>query len=688
MAEPEAWAKARQSLARVQGSTPMASDYNYYNQYWPNVYSPYYNYPSYPNYQQPVGPPPQNQWAYPPPPQHQAPPPPPPPPAHHIFNEPPKLGSFGSPNHQAPTNYQPPQPQQQPTSQSSNGVIRFKLQQKQQPKTNFDKPSLPGFSAPSDKPQGTESCSNSAKETSSAANRTNAVGNSDNASNNTEQGVGSKSNSQNGQVWPPELHDYVTRAFAVSNDELDKDRIEIILKGKITKALNDGTMQTKDWKSEPLPVLTKSSSSSHDSKPLHKINNQTLNQSPLQSKSSSFRSSAVSKNSDSKSKGNHSSPEKGLNNSFSSGSFSDSSDSDTSAKGYGKRFYDYEEKSKKKNKRSREADDDDFIPLSFDEPKQLSKNLANKKKKRGRNRTNKKNKKFEIFTAKNSQNGTKKSDVFSEEKVAQRKARFEEYFSSQNPTSNASNNTSSKGFGFKSNSIRNNYSNAYVIDDGAEFDLSSIGAIIGTCTNLEKRYLRLTSAPDPSTVRPLDILKKSLQMVKSKWSESRDYNYVCDQLKSIRQDITVQCIRNGFTVEVYETHARIALENGDTCEFNQCQSQLKALYSEEVGDCAHQREFTGYLILYHIFAKNESDLQDVLHSLSIEDSEDEVISHALRVRNAWSLKFYHRLFHLYSVAPKMSAFVMDWFIERERSCALMTILKSYVFLHFLTFTFS
>ena len=37
--EPEAWAKARESLARVQGSTTIPSDYNYYNQYWPNTYN-------------------------------------------------------------------------------------------------------------------------------------------------------------------------------------------------------------------------------------------------------------------------------------------------------------------------------------------------------------------------------------------------------------------------------------------------------------------------------------------------------------------------------------------------------------------------------------------------------------------------------------------------------------------------
>ncbi|KAJ2327546.1 hypothetical protein GGI00_004434, partial [Coemansia sp. RSA 2681] len=41
--------------------------------------------------------------------------------------------------------------------------------------------------------------------------------------------------------------------------------------------------------------------------------------------------------------------------------------------------------------------------------------------------------------------------------------------------------------------------------------------IVGTCTKLEKSYLRLTSAPDPAVVRPLPILRQTLDLLKHKW---------------------------------------------------------------------------------------------------------------------------------------------------------------------------
>lgn len=218
-------------------------------------------------------------------------------------------------------------------------------------------------------------------------------------------------------------------------------------------------------------------------------------------------------------------------------------------------------------------------------------------------------------------------------------------------------------------------------DDSPAVDANT-GPIVGTCQTLEKNYFRLTAPPNPSTVRPLPVLEKALEHIMSKWKSEHDYTYTCDQLKSMRQDLTVQRIKSPFTIRVYETHARIALQMKDLGEYNQCQTQLRALYKLRLGDGGSsggkEDEFLAYRILYLIYTRNRTDMNNMLADLTTADKKGTYVSLALRVRAALASGNYHRFFQLYRQYQdrNMVPYLMDMFIERERMGAMAAICKS------------
>jgi hypothetical protein len=163
--------------------------------------------------------------------------------------------------------------------------------------------------------------------------------------------------------------------------------------------------------------------------------------------------------------------------------------------------------------------------------------------------------------------------------------------------------------------------------------------------------------------------------LKEKWVHDSDYLYTCEQLKSIRQDLTVQQIQNRFTTHVYETHARIALEEGDLNEFNACQSRLFELRSECVQ--VNVSEFTMYRLLYCVHRNDKSTFLSTVAAISPEMRRHADIQYAFKIMAAVNSELYIKFFSLYRNAPKMAGYILDFMIHKIRVQAYGRIVKAY-----------
>ncbi|KAG7196232.1 uncharacterized protein KQ657_000245 [Scheffersomyces spartinae] len=211
----------------------------------------------------------------------------------------------------------------------------------------------------------------------------------------------------------------------------------------------------------------------------------------------------------------------------------------------------------------------------------------------------------------------------------------------------------------------------------------------GTSQQIEKTYLRLTSEPIPSNVRPQNVLEKSWKFVLNKYRHGQPYTYFISQFKSIRQDLTVQNIQNDFTIHIYEVNARVCLEKKDLGEFNQCQTQLTFLYdhvrtnTNRHGSYLSQEvEFIGYRIIYMIILGNYQDviklrLQMVRGTYSklttSFDGQEAFLSHIddlFKINDCLLLGDYYNLIklveHLKPVLPLAYDLLNDFLLAKER----------------------
>ncbi|XP_011091492.1 SAC3 family protein A isoform X1 [Sesamum indicum] len=456
-------------------------------------------------------------------------------------------------------------------------------------------------------------------------------------------------------MFPKSLRGYVERALARCKNDRQKTACQAVLKEVITKATADGTLYTKDWDTEPLfPLPTTDAFNKHDTQLPIPTSVMPKSKSPSRRAKSRWEPIPEEKVVDKFANISYGTAKYGGWNSkqFSGGKIENKDH-------FGTKFSLSDQKGSSKNftrpaKRQRlgedlNAGDDGDISSDSDKEQNLTKYysaaiaLADspEEKKRRENRSKRFDKGHGNQVEKNNLRG---KDVGAGKSYARR----------------ASAVVLSRTF---------DESGSRAVED-IDWDALTVK---GTCQEIEKRYLRLTSAPDPATVRPEEVLEKALLMVQT---SQKNYLYKCDQLKSIRQDLTVQRIRNELTVKVYETHARLAIEVGDLPEYNQCQSQLKTLYGEGITGC--HMEFAAYnLLCVMLHSNNNRDLLSAMSRLSANAKKDKAVKHALSVRSAVTSGNYVTFFRLYKTAPNLNTFLMDLYVEKMRYAAVKCMSRSY-----------
>ena len=216
---------------------------------------------------------------------------------------------------------------------------------------------------------------------------------------------------------------------------------------------------------------------------------------------------------------------------------------------------------------------------------------------------------------------------------------------------------------------------------GGEPDWDAL-TIRGTSCELEKSYFRLTSAPDPATVRPAPVLEAALaRLVSGHAAGGLKWSYLNDQCKALRQDCTVQRLRTPLCARVYAFHGRLSLEAGDLAEFNQCAAVLGSLVAEGV-DVHDAPAFAALGLLYAAVAGTRGAAMTRALAAACAHAggggEGAALArHAFAARAAIADANAAAFFRLRASASRHARCLMDAAVERVRFCAAKAAARAY-----------
>ncbi|KJP88891.1 hypothetical protein AK88_01385 [Plasmodium fragile] len=171
---------------------------------------------------------------------------------------------------------------------------------------------------------------------------------------------------------------------------------------------------------------------------------------------------------------------------------------------------------------------------------------------------------------------------------------------------------------------------------------------VGLCKSIQKFFFRLTSLPERKNVRSFSVLKCTYAYVLHKYNQDRNYKYINEQFRSMRQCMNIQNIFHDDVINIYETNIRICIVNNDLFQFLQCINKLFELY-QRLNIKKSKVEFLCYKLIYLTLQNMHQEFLVEYLTLSDEEKNHENVQLCYYLNECIKNKMY--LVNINMVSP-------------------------------------